>query len=280
MVRQFNLINENNEKFSLMDIQNNCLLTDPSGLGLLYTTSYERLGSTFVENLRRIEQNRIAGIVNFLNYENYNKFANYVTKSKSLKLEYIIDLGTPQTFYREISLRELTKTEIQTNGVMSESITIECLSLWYQEDETDYSFGDQDIIWDFYWDPIFGDYKSRSIIVDNDGQIDATFKVTIANYVRYPKIEVLVNGEVVNSLQFPFILQDGERIEYSSKQNDTYIRKIGTDGTITNLFNSSYIDINNTNIFTLPMGESVLNVSAENDIITGNVSIFKRYKVV
>ena len=67
MVREFKLLNEKGQSYSLMDIQNYCLLTEPNGLGYSYSTEYEQLGSTFIENFRRIEQGQIAGTVNFIN---------------------------------------------------------------------------------------------------------------------------------------------------------------------------------------------------------------------
>ena len=36
MVREFSLLNEKNQMFSLMDIENYCLLTEPTGLGMTY----------------------------------------------------------------------------------------------------------------------------------------------------------------------------------------------------------------------------------------------------
>ena len=70
MVREFKLINEKGQEFSLMDIYNYTLLTDPSGLGYTYITEYQQLGDTFISNLRNIQQGQINGTLNFINYEN------------------------------------------------------------------------------------------------------------------------------------------------------------------------------------------------------------------
>lgn len=281
MVRQFNLLNEKDEKFSLMNIQEYCLLTSPAGLGYSYSTSYEQLANLFVQNIRTLEQGKIEGIVNFLTYENFWNFVNYIENAESLRLEYIIPFNDDtKTFYRDVQISNLSKTEKTLNGVISESITFNCTGLWYQEAITEYGFGDQDIVWDFRWDPFFADYTERTIEFENDGHTEAPFQVSMTGNIIKPKISVIQNNQVINSIEFPFTLQTGETLQYSSKENELYIRKIGTDGTITNLFNSSYIDINNTNIFTLPKGTSILSVSAENDIYYGNVDIYKRYKIV
>ena len=61
MVREFNLINNKGQRYSLMDIENSTLMTDPSGLGYSYSDEYEQLGNTFISNLRKIEQGQIQG---------------------------------------------------------------------------------------------------------------------------------------------------------------------------------------------------------------------------
>ena len=88
MVREFKLLNEKGQEFSLMDIQNFCLLTDPNGLGYSYETEYQQLGNTFVENLRKLGQGQITGTVNFINYDNYTSFVNFIESSEELKFGY------------------------------------------------------------------------------------------------------------------------------------------------------------------------------------------------
>lgn len=56
MVREFKLLNENGQSFSLMDIHNAVLLTEPSGLGYAYETEYEKVGNSFIANIRGIAQ--------------------------------------------------------------------------------------------------------------------------------------------------------------------------------------------------------------------------------
>ena len=71
MVRKFKLVNEKGQEYSLMDIENYCLLTEPAGLGYSYSTEYEQLNYQFLTNLRKIEQGVISGIANFINYDNF-----------------------------------------------------------------------------------------------------------------------------------------------------------------------------------------------------------------
>ena len=66
MVREFKLVNEKGQEYSLMDIEKNCLLTEPSGLGTSYSSEYERLGYSFIQSLRTFEQGQIQAQLNFI----------------------------------------------------------------------------------------------------------------------------------------------------------------------------------------------------------------------
>lgn len=282
MVRQFNLINEKNETFSLMDIENYCLLTEPSGLGYEYETEYERLGNLFIESIRTLTQGQIGGTVNFKSYENFRNFVNFIESSNKLKISYKIPIGDEFIeYFRDIKMRSLSKTEKLPNGCICESVLIDCLSLWYQDDETIYDINEQDIIWDFYWDPYFADYDTRSIVINNDGHVEAPFQIEIPDYLKNPVIEVLVDGNVLYRLALEIEIQNGQKFQYSSKEGEIYLRVENADGTYTSLFTNEYVDLNNENIFQIPKGNEIeIRMSAENNIMDGTVNVFKRYKVV
>lgn len=283
MVREFKLINEKGLEYSLMDIHNYCFLTEPSGLGYSYSTEYEQLGNTFIANLRKIEQGQIEGIVNFLNYDNYKKFIDYIEESENLRFSYKIPFGEKQKeYFKDIQIQSLTKTEMQTNGVISESIIFDCLSLWYEQIVTNYTIEriQDEIQWDFVWDSRFADYTSRSIIVKNDGHIDAEVKVEISGHVINPGIYVYHDKEIYGGLTIPITIENEERLLYSSRDQETYIRKENKDKTVENLFKNQYIDLNNNNIFKIPKGTSEIALTAENNITKARLFLYKYYKVV
>lgn len=281
MVREFYLVNEKNEKFSLMDIYNNCLLTEPNGLGYLYDSTYEQLGNSFVEDIRTLGQGQIIGQVNLLNYELFQKFIQFVETAEVLRFLYRIPLKDGNIEYlKDVNIASLSKTEKGRNGIISEKVTFDCLSLWYQNEEITYTVGDQDMMWDFMWDARFADYKSRSIVVENDGHVDAPMQIEIADYTKNPTIYVMHKNKEVFNLSLPIIIQNGEKLLYSSKEKEIYIKKQNRDGTYENLFKYPYIDLNNRNIFRLPKGTCEITLTAENNIVNSKLNIFKQYKVV
>lgn len=283
MVREFALINEKGRTFSLMNIENYVLLTDPAGLGYRYNTQYEQVGTAFLENVRRIEQGQIVGIVNTTKYENFKKLIDFIEGSKSIRFLYRVPYQTgAKEYYKDVKINELTKTQKNTNGIISETITFDCLGLWYSEDETvyDVTSGGDEMRWDYRWDARYTEYDVRSLAYNNQGHIPAPILVEIDGEVSNPKIEIIRDGETVASIEIPITIGVYEKLLYSSKTGKIFIKKQLADGTETSLFKKQYIDITKNNIFKLPLGVSEVKLSADDEINSAKLTIYPQYKAV
>lgn len=284
MVREFKLRNEKGQEYSLMDIENYCLLTEPAGLGYQYTTEYERLGNTFIEDLRRMEQGQISGIVNFKKYDNYKKLIDFIESSESLKIAYKVpfESGTKE-YLKDVNIQSISKTQIQTNGILSETITFDCLSLWYLETIAIYNMKGQsnEIRWDFKWDSKFANYDVRKLKTINSGHTEAPIIVEIEGPIKNPKISLYIEGECYQEAPFNVEIAEYEKLLYGTKENDFYINKQSTDGTKESLFEDNVVDIANDNVIRLPKNKSCeLRLSAENGISNARITIFEFYKAV
>lgn len=256
MVRKFSLINEKGKEYSLMNLKKTCLLTEPAGLGYSYSTEYEQLGYEFLTNLRKLEQGAVNGIVNFFNYDNFKEFANFIETAKMLKFVYEIPFeNNSVTYYRDVNIKSLEKTERQENGIISENIEFDCLSLWYEQNETIFKIEeyDDEMRYDYRWNSRYIDYNGRAIQFDNKGHVEAPIQVEINGFVRNPAITVLVDEQEYASIKIPITINEYEKLLYSSKTGDIYIQKQKTDGTKENLWKKEYIDITKQNIFKLPL---------------------------
>lgn len=284
MVREFKLVNEKGQTYSMMDIYNYCLLTEPSGLGYGYTAEYEQLGNTFITNLRRMEQGQINGQVNFLNYDNYKKLVDFIEKSESLKFSYKVPFKSGvKEYFKDVQIKDITKTEIQENGVMSENITFDCLSLWYEENKIIYTITPQEseLRWDFRWDSKFGDYSARNLSFINQGHVEAPILISIDGQVLNPRIELYIEKQLYQTVEINTLIDQYEKLLYSSKENDFYINRQNTDGTLTSLFDLDVINFANDNVIRLPKNKSCeLLLKADNDITHAEVSILVYYKAV
>lgn len=284
MVREFKLVNEKGQEYSLMNINDYCLLTEPNGLGYSYSTEYEQLGNTFITNLRKVEQGQINGTVNFLKYDNYKNFIDFIESSEKLKFSYKIpfEQGVKE-YFKDIEIQSLSKSEIQTNGLISESIVFDCLSLWYEENIVIYTIQPEtgEIRWDFRWDSRFIDYDTRSLSYINKGHVEAPVLIEMLGHLVNPKIELYIEGELYQTVAFNVEIAEYEKLLYGTKENEFYIRKQNTDGTIEDLYDLDFIDFYNDNVIRLPLNKSCeIRLKADNEVLNAQVTILAYYKAV
>lgn len=286
MVRKFKLINEKGQEHSLMDIENYCLLTEPSGLGVSYSSEYEKLGYSFIQSLRTFEQGQIQAQLNFLNYDNYRNLVEFIENSEALKLEYILPYktGTKQ-YYKDIEINFLSKSEIQPNGIMTESITMDCLSLWYEKINLTYNIIKDDvdnlIRWDFIWDSRFNGSADSEINLINKGHVEAPIELEISGRVINPYIVLSVEGQEYQRITFNTEIGLYEKLLYGTKENNFYILRQLEDGTTESLFNLNVIDFSNDNVIRIPKNKSCkLQIFAENEISDIKAMIYIYYKAV
>lgn len=286
MVREFELINEKGQKYSLMDIENYCLLTDPSGLGISYLTEYEQIGNTFINNLRKIEYGKINGVVNFKYYDNYKNLVDFIESSENLKFSYKVPFENGYKEYlKDVNLQLLTKTQKQPNGIISESVIFECLTLWYEQTTAIFTIEPKtnELRWDYEWDSKFVDYDTRSLQYINKGHVEAPIIVEINGHVINPYIELYIEGQLYQTVRFPVEIEQYEKLLYGTKENGFYIKKQHTDGTLEDLFKGItwLSEFSNDNVIRIPKNKSCeLRLKADNEILNAQVIILSYYKAV
>lgn len=285
MTREFYLLNEQGSKYSFMDLNNSCFLTDPQGLGISYSYSSEIVGDTYVNYSKLLNQSTISGVCNFKSYVNYKKLVDFLENSKELRLIYKIPISSNEyiEYQKNISLKELSKEEIQTNKILSCNISFDSLSLWYTEETHSYKIEPEDntVRWNFTWPSKWMNYNTRKITFNNTGHTEAPFLLIINGIVENPKIIVFDSDDnELYSIQVPILIKEGEKFIYSSVDDNLMIAKENADGTIESLFKQEYIDITNNNIFKLPKGQCSISVSAEEDVENATLTIYPYYKSV
>ena len=80
-------------------------------------------------------------------------------------------------------------------------------------------------------------------------------------------------------MQFPTILQTGEKILYSSVDGNLYCYRVDEEGAEENFSDS--LDINNTNFFKLPVGDSQIEFTSDTGASNRTVmTIYRFYRAV
>ena len=68
---------------------------------------------------------------------------------------------------------------------------------------------------------------------------------------------------------------------YGTKENEFYINRQKTDGTIESLFSLDVIDFENDNVIRLPLNKSCeIRLKADNEVLNAQVTILAYYKAV
>lgn len=194
-VAGFFLLNEKGQTYSLMDEINYCLLKQVDGLGYSYSTDYVKSGNTFIAILKTIEQGLINAEASFRNYDNFKMFADFIETAEKLRFLYTIPFkdGKRLEYFKDVAIKSVTKTsslELEESEKITSNIIFDCLTLWYQDEETIYTISEmeEEVQWNFRWDARFSDYTSRSIVFDNNGHIEAPLQLEMSNYLINPRI--------------------------------------------------------------------------------------------
>lgn len=280
MIRQFYLENEYGLRRGLNSPASG-LLTKPSGLGYSMDISYSAIGHSFIQNFLKEKQQSIQGTLIFgtgLPYKAYSKFIAYVNGAENLKLIYKTDAGE---YYRDVDLVEVGKSEKTEAKVLECPVKFNCKSLFYsnQIDRFVVNRSQGELRWDFTWPARFNDYGFRRAMIQNTGHVPAGFELEIFGYCENPSVIVTQNRKELSRVQFPTILQVGEKISYSSVDGNLYCYRVDEKGVETNFSDS--LDINNANFFKLPVGDSQIEFTSDTGVSNRTVmTIYRFYRAV
>lgn len=172
---------------------------------------------------------------------------------------------------------------MQQNGFISEPIIFDCLSLWYEQTVAIYDMKakENEIRWDFKWDSKFANYDTRNLQFINTGHVEAPVLIEIEGHVINPQIELYIEGELYQTVAFNVEIERYEKLLYGTKENEFYINKQNTDGTLKSLFSLDVLDFENDNVVRLPINKSCeLRLRADNEIQNAQVIILTFYKIV
>ena len=280
MIRQFYLENEYGQRWNLNRPASG-LLISPDGLGYNMDASYAAIGHSFIRNYLKEKQQSISGTLIFATktpYKACSSFITYVNTAESLRLIYKTDAGE---YYRDVDLVEFGKTERTEARVLECPVKFNCRSLFYsnQVDRFVVSRSEGELRWDFTWPARFNDYGFRRVMIENTGHVPAGFELEIYGYCENPSVIVTQGGKELSRVQFPTILQTGEKILYSSVDGNLYCYRVDEEGAEENFSDS--LDINNTNFFKLPVGDSQIEFTSDTGASNRTVmTIYRFYRAV
>lgn len=284
-IRNFYFENEKGQTIDCQKVNGGLFLFNINGLGYEEEITYQQLNNTFIPDAKKIKQNQINGDLEFydMTYDEYKNFVDFILLSNELRIIYVPKTTSRKKYYRDIDFCKIDKAEEDDFNILQCPITINCKSLWYEEDKTIYTIEptSNEMRWDFRWDSRFSDYNTRSLQYVNKGHVEAPIEVEISGRVLNPKIQLYVEGELYQIVTIDIEIKEFEKLLYGTKENDFYIRKQNTDGSIVNLFSLNYIEFYNDNVIRIPKNKSCeLRLEADNEILNAQITIYPQYKAV
>lgn len=280
MIRQFYLENGYGQRWDLNNPATG-LLTSPVGLGYSMESSYVPIGHSFIRNYFKESQQEISGTLVFGGpspYASCNKFIAFANAATHMKLIYKTDAGE---YCRDVDLADIGKTEMTEARVLECGVRFACRGLFYSNQVVRFvvSRSEGELRWNYTWPARFNDYGERKVTISNNGHVPAAFELEIHGYCENPSVSVKQNRKELHRVEFPAILQQGEKLLYSSFDGNLYCIRVDEEGKEENFADA--LDINNSNFFKLPVGDSQMEFTSDTGASNRTaLTIYKFFRAV
>ena len=263
-MRLFYLEDQKGERFPLNN-ETGVFLYHPNGLGIEYSNDYGESGSGFYLRVKDgISQSEIGFTLVFppstdSPYVRYRKFIDWIYAAEELYLIYC-PYGSYE-YYRHIEFHSIEKTEIQQDGSLQSAASVLPLTPWYLPSPINIDFsGDQENImrYEYYYtdDLIYGvsstDYTAS---IESRGHMPSAVKVTFKGEVINPKLTLrgVVTRNEIGVCEITETFSQGDTLVFCSAEQDSYVKKIDSEGHETDLLDK--IDITSNPFFRVPLSE-------------------------
>lgn len=283
-MRKFYLENEYVQRYALHQ-PGKVFFGNVSGLGASSNARYIPVGDVFLRDYMKPAQQPVVGTFYFLRgqnqYESLQELVDFVYSAKNLKLIYVPDTGKNIEYARDIDITSIAKGEIDVDKVLRVPVEFKCKSLYYNTRQTTFvvETSEEERVYNYQYPTRYNDHVRKTMDFNNNGHVEAPIEAEIYGFSRNPKIEIVQNGVIIKRVEFPVQVNAGEKLLYSSKDDDLYAYIEDSNGNQTNVF--GLLDLKNDNFFKLPIGQCEIRVSSSVGVINKIVMrTYKTYKVV
>ena len=185
-------------------------------------------------------------------------------KSAQLKLIYE---PKETKYYRDIDMVSIDKTEIDKKSKMLLcKLKMAALTDYYTKQTYSFAIGSEnEFRWSFRWPVRMQEYGKRSILFNNIGHEPAEVQVTIRGYIKNSVMKLYQDNILTKTMPFNVTIEQGEYLFYSNVEGAEKFELHKEDGTVVNEMQS--LDITADNFFKIPVGNSVITITAENQAI-------------
>lgn len=267
-------------------------VTGLTGLGFSLTPTYADLKRGFFVSVsdEAEPQGAVAFTVVFTKnaYKTYDVFVNWLTAAGKLTLVY--NPTGVQEYYRDVTINSIQKGELSSVGWLEIPCSFSCNTPWYLPLPTylslEHSGVDESKRYDYEYTEalIYGSDSSASLLgtIAGSGHVPGALELAYHGAITNPKIRLVgdISGKTYGICSVTAVLDAADTLLFSTRYEDSYIRKISAEGLETDLLDA--LDLSTTPFFHIPVDEPCT-LSIESDAsFTGsaNLLIFYYYRSV
>lgn len=247
--RRFFLIRDDGEQKDLNGLDS-IWLTDPAGLGVSKTPVYANLNYGFFTTTddKQDAQETITFTLNFTGkepYYDYSRFVDWLFAATEVNIGYQPEGIYGDVYTRPVSVKSITKTELNKVGWLTAAVTLECLAPWAREITLEGKSGSAFTYKLWQWAPVA------------EGQLPAAFRLAYKAHAerKVNKLQLTYKlgddyPQRIISFPTPLQLAAGETLRISTAPNDYYIQHINSDNEVVSILDK--IDISDDPLIMLP----------------------------
>lgn len=290
-IRKLYFQNEDGQRWGLNG-DRGLYCTDLAGLGLTLNPTINNIGQGFmsVENLDSGDQKPIPFTLIFTKspYQYYQMLMDWMAAAKTLTIVY--NPTGAQEYFCDVVINYMQKGELNTVGWLEVLCNFYCVTPWYLPTPTllniQSSGKDERKRYPYrYTDTLkYGmNYAAAlSATVAGAGHISGAINLKYYGAIKNPKIKITgnISRKMLGACYISAIMEDSDVLLFSSKYEDSYIRKISAENIETDLLDD--IDLRLTPFFHIPVNEPCTISIESDDLFTGRaeLSVYYYYRSV
>lgn len=211
-------------------------------------------------------------------YERYKKFLDWIYTAEELFFIYC-PYGQDE-YYRHIEIKSIEKTELDKYGSLQPTVSVLPMTPWYLPAPININFGEDQtnamrFTYTYNDDLIYGvgtrDYTADVVA---RGHIPSAVKIKFKGQVENPIFTLRGSStrKVYGQCIITGTFGSTDTIEFSTAEQDSYVKKIDSNGDETDLIDS--IDITTNPFFRVPLSEPC-EVTLSGNSILGKISMLQ-----
>ena len=266
--------------------------SDLSGFGLSLSPNFADLGRGFFSPVsdEAEPQTPLAFTMTFTRnpYETYEQLVNWLASAGAITVVY--NPTGKKELCRDVTISFLQKGELDAVGWLQVPASFQSCTPWYLPSPTQLVLEgtgtDDSKRYDYeYTENLrYGEDSAASIsaTITGDGHVPGALELSFYGAIVNPRIRLTgnISGKTFGVCSISAVMAESDRLMYSSRRNDSFVRKVSADGTETDLLD--VLDLSTNPFFHFPVEEPCTISFEADDSFTGfvDLTIYYYYRSV